>query len=432
MKLEVEVISKEIVKPSSPTPDRLCRYQLSFLDQLTPTIYNPLILFYPEICDTEANKIRTSDQLKQSISNALTYFYPLAGRIMENQMFVDCNDEGIPFLEVRVKCQLSDVIKNPVPCELNKLLPFEIEDAKEPPLGIQFNIFDCGGLGIGVCISHKIGDAVSFFSFVNTWAAISRGEKKLVAPEFVSASLFPPRNLSGYTPSIRQTKEQIITKRFVFSASKIEEIRGKYSDNASFENQARPTRVEALSAFIWSRFVAATDIRSRPDTFCSIFHMVNLRTRIDPPQPEYSFGNLYSFTITIPSMDRAGESNFTNVVSQMRDSIKRVNNEYVKKIQNGYNHFDSIKEIAASSAKGDMISFTFTSLCRFPMYEADFGWGKPIWAGSAARDIKNVVAFMDAVAGNGIEAWVSLKEEDMAKFESDEELLGYINAPKCF
>ena len=84
MKLEVELISKEIVKPSSPTPDQLRRYQLSFIDQLTPPLYNPLVFFYPEICDTQANKTKTSDQLKLSISNALTYFYPLAGRSMEN------------------------------------------------------------------------------------------------------------------------------------------------------------------------------------------------------------------------------------------------------------------------------------------------------------------------------------------------------------
>ncbi|KAK6252392.1 hypothetical protein QUC31_014112 [Theobroma cacao] len=427
MKLEVEVISKEIVQPSSPTPDRLRRYQLSFLDQLTPSIYNPLVLFYPEICDSQANKIKTSDQLKQSISKALTYFYPLAGRMIDN-LSVDCNDEGIPFLAARVKCQLLDVIKNPVPCELNKLLPFEVHDPEEFLLGIQFNIFDCGGIGVGVCISHKVGDALSFFTFVNMWAAIARGESKVMAPEFGSASLFPPRRLSGYSPSIPPPKETIITKRFVFTASKIEEIRGKYADYSSLETQTRPTRIEALSAFIWSRFADATDLRSRPDTLCVIFHLVNLRTRIDPPLPEYSVGNLYSFTTTVPSTDSTGES-CHNLVTQMRDSIKKINKEFVRKLQGGYDHLDHIKEMAERYSKEEMVSFTFTSLCRFPLYEADFGWGRPIWVGSTARDFKNVVTFMDTVSENGIEAWVSLREEDMSKFDSDEELLAYI-APK--
>ncbi|XVE85232.1 hypothetical protein DITRI_Ditri17bG0075100 [Diplodiscus trichospermus] len=431
MKLEVEVTYKEIIKPSSPTPDGLRFYQISYLDQLTPAVYNPLVFFYPEICDTQANKIKISDQLKQSISNALTYFYPLAGRIMENLLFVDCNDEGIPFSEARIKCQLSDVVNNPVPCEINKLLPFKIHDAEQIPLGIQFNIFECGGIGIGVCISHKIGDALSFFTFVNMWAAIARGEKKLVAPEFVSASLFPPRNLSGFKPTITQTKEKIITKRLVFTASKIEEIRAKYADKSSFENQTPSTRVQALSAFIWNRFFTVTEVRSRPDTLCLIYQLVNLRTRIDPPQPEYSFGNLYSFTSTIvpPTDSNVGESCDHSLIIEMKASMKQLNKEYVKKIQDGYNHMDYTREMAASNAKGEMLIVSFTSLCWFPVYEADFCWGKPIWAGSAARDIKNVVTFMDTAAGDGIEAWVSLNEDDMAKFESDKELFAYVDAP---
>ncbi|OMO81442.1 Transferase [Corchorus olitorius] len=267
MELEVEVMSREIVQPSSPTPDRLRHYQLSFLDQIAPQVYMPFILFYPEICVTEANKIKASHHLKESISKALTYFYPLAGRIRSRSSdnpFVDCNDEGIPFVKAKVKCQISDVIKDPIPLELNKLLPFiNIYDAVELPLGIQFNVFECGGIGVGVCMSHIVGDALSLVAFVNTWAAIARGEKELVLPEFASASLFPPRIRPGYNPNIPASIPQSIKKlryrRLVFTASKIEEIRGKYADNSSSNNPKLPTRVEALSAFIWSRFAASTE-----------------------------------------------------------------------------------------------------------------------------------------------------------------------------
>ncbi|KAG4126858.1 hypothetical protein ERO13_D10G181500v2 [Gossypium hirsutum] len=420
MQLDVQVISEEIVKPSSPTDDRLRRYQLSFLDQQTPLLYNAMVYFYQKICNTEANKITIFDRLKHSISNALTCFYPLAGRIMEDQLFVDCNDEGIPFLEARVKCQLLDVLNNPTPKELNKLLPFEFHvsgtDAEHVLLGIQFNVFDCGGIGIGVCISHKIGDALSFFSFVNIWASIARGETNLIVPEFRSASLFPPRAIPE-APQLK--KEQIVTKRFVFGATKVEEIRRNYGENTS---QKRPSRVEALSAFIWDRFVTAFGLRSRPDTLCTIIHAVNLRARIDPPLPGSSFGNLYSLAVTIPSMDN-------NIVTQIRDSFKALNSEYVKKLQDGNDHLKYFRE-RTNYAKGEILTFGFTSLCRLPMYEADFGWGKPIWASSVDRQIKNVTTFMDTINGDGIEAWIALNEEEMAKFDCDEELLAYVNNPK--
>ncbi|KAE8716156.1 hypothetical protein F3Y22_tig00110156pilonHSYRG00485 [Hibiscus syriacus] len=422
MKLDnIEVISKEMVKPSSPTVGQPHHYRLSFLDQLNPSLFNHLVYFYPRVCDIDTNKINITVRLKHSISDALVYFYPLAGRMMEDQLFVDCNDEGIPFVEARVKCKLSDVLNNPVPKELNKLLPFGIHGVKELLLGIQFNVFDCGGIGIGVCVSHKVGDALSFFSFVKTWAAIARGETKFNAPNFESALLFPPRELPGFSPTISQLeKDQLVTKRFVFGATKVEEIRRKYADNST---QTRPTRVEALSVFIWERLFTAVGADSTSNKLFLICHMVNIRPRIEPPLPESSYGNLYSVALTFPSMEN-------NIVSQMRDSIKAVNSEYVKKLQDGYNHFERFRDIAEIYGKDEIVSLGVTSLCRFPLYEADFGWGKPVWAASGDRQIKNTAVFLDTITGDGIEAWVTLNEEMMVKLDSDEELLAYVDAKK--
>ncbi|KAE8663865.1 BAHD acyltransferase [Hibiscus syriacus] len=421
MQLNVEVISKEIVKPSSPTADQPHHLRLSFLDQLTPSLYNHIVYFYPRICDIHADEITIPDRLKHSISDALVYFYPLAGRMMEGQLLVDCNDEGIPFVEALVKCKLSDVLNNPVPKELNKLLPFEIHGDHKILLGIQFNVFDCGGIGIGVCVSHKIGDALSFFSFVKKWAAIARGETKITAPNFESALLFPPRELPGFSPRMTHLeKDKLVTKRFVFEATKLEEIRRKYADN---NNQIRPTRVEALSVFIWECLFTAVGAKSMSDKLFFITHTVNIRTRIEPPLPESSYGNLHSVALTFPSMDK-------NITTQIRDSIKAVNDEYVKKLQDGYNHFKRFRVIAATYGKDQIVPFGVTSLCRFPLYEADFGWGKPVWAASGDRQIQNTAVFLDTVTGHGIEAWVTLNEEVMAKLDSNEELLACADAKK--
>ncbi|XWS34644.1 hypothetical protein CRYUN_Cryun21dG0055400 [Craigia yunnanensis] len=432
MKLKVEVVSKEIIKPSSPTPDQLRHYQLSFLDQISPPVYNPLVLFYPMTkSNIQVKKTKVIDHLKQSMSDALTYYYPLAGRINDN-LFVDCNDEGIPFVEAQVKCKLSDVLENPVPNELNKLVPFVLDNAEELPLGIQFNVFDCGGIGIGACISHKIADALSFFTFLNTWAAFSRGdhESSIVSPEFVSAKLFPPKSTLGYEPRVGISTERIVTKRFVFSASKIQEIRAKYAKStACAGDQKGPSRIEALSAFLWSRFVASIKAKSIPDScFYTIVHAVNLRTRIDPPLPEHSFGNFYRIAMTVPSIN-SGED-CCDLVNQMRESIRKIDTEYVKQLQDGQSHLDFIQERAERFIRGEMVSFSFTSLCRFPLYKADFGWGKPIWVGSPSLTFKNLVVFMDTVSGDGIEALINLKEEDMAIFGSDEVLLAYAVSQK--
>ncbi|KAK2636672.1 hypothetical protein Ddye_031464 [Dipteronia dyeriana] len=439
MKLEVEVISKETIKPSSPTPEHLYHYHLSFLDQISPPVYSPLVLFYPTHQNNQEiaiDNVQITTQLKTSLSEVLTCFYPLAGRIKDNTLIVcgsggDNDDGGIPFTEATVNCALSDVIQNPVPAELNKLLPFpELDDgADEIPFGVQFNNFNCGGIGIGVCLSHKIGDALSLFTFLKNWAATSRGDRDSVQTEFVSASLFPPRNLSGFKPTTGVTKENIITKRFVFSASKIEEFRAKYTDQ-SFKNLKRPSRVEALSAFLWSRFMASKKKEVLPgvaDRVYMVLHAVNLRPRFEPPLPEYSFGNLYRIAVTVPSTeddDDDQEQAAYRLIAQMRESISSVDKEYVKKLQEQSElHLDFLNDMVERFNRGEMVSFNITSLCRFPLYESDFGWGKPVWVGSVSLTFSNVVTFFDTVSGNGIEAWMNMKKEDMARLEVDEELI---------
>ncbi|EEF47535.1 Salutaridinol 7-O-acetyltransferase, putative [Ricinus communis] len=427
MKLEIEVISEEIIKPSSPTPDHLRHYKLSFLDQISPPVYNPLLLFYPTDGRVKSNNAQKYDQLKQSLSQVLTYYYPLAGRIKDNNL-VDCNDEGVPFLQAQaIACRLSDAVNNPMPTEFRKLLPFELDEPQEFAFGIQLNIFDCGGICIAFCLSHKIADALSTLVFLKTWAAITRGETDdIVCPEFISATLFPPKNLSGFNPAIGITKENVVTKRFVFRLSSIESLIEKYSTSTtSIENQQQksPSRIEALSVFIWSRFMAATKVESEPGRVYLMLHAVNLRTRMNPQLPEHSFGNYYRVAITIPSSDTEEES--YNLVRRMRDSISKIDKDYVKKLQDGNEHLHFIKERAESFTRGEMATLNFTSLCRFPLYEADFGWSKPIWAGAPSLTFKNLVVFMDTVSGDGIEALIHLKEEDMAKFQEDQELLQF-------
>ncbi|KAJ6721986.1 F21J9.9 [Salix viminalis] len=433
MKLEIEVISKEVIKPSSPTPDHLRHYQLSFLDQISPPVYNPLLLFYPaDDGDVKINSTEKTNQLKQSLSEILSLYYPLAGRIQDN-LVVECNDEGIPFFQAEVRCRLSQVSENPAPGELSKLIPFALDDAEGLPLGIQYNIFECGGIVVGLCISHKIGDALSLLTFIKSWAATSRGEEDhIMRPEFISATLFPPINISGFKPATGIAKEDVVTKRFVFSSSSIELLKEKYSAGVGSlenENQRPPSRVEALSVFIWRRFMAATKSESRPERIYSMVHAVNLRSRMEPPLPEYSFGNYYRIAFTIPSAGTGGEN--YSLVRQVRDSIGKLDKQYVEKLQKGSEHLDFIKEQAAGFLNGEIVYLNFTSLCRFPLYEADFGWGKPVWVGCPSLTFKNLVVFMDTASGDGVEALVHLKEEDMVKFQEDEELLQHTVATRC-
>lgn len=156
-----------------------------------------------------------------------------------------------------------------------------------------------------------------------------------------------------------------------------------------------------------------------------MLHAVNLRPRMDPPLSGLHFGNISRVAIaTIDPNSMISEE--YKIVNRVRDAIRQVNTEYIKELSLGQGHLRFLKGRGEKVTSGEVLTLNFTSLCRFPIYEADFGWGKPVWVAYASLTFKNLVVFMDAKSGGGIEAWVNLGKEDMVKFEKDEEIVAYV------
>ncbi|PON83894.1 Transferase [Trema orientale] len=114
----------------------------------------------------------------------------------------------------------------------------------------------------------------------------------------------------------------------------------------------------------------------------------------------------------------------------MRDLMSRgKEQEFVKKLQKGIDQTSNVvKEHAEEFAKGELVSFNFTSLCRFPLYE-DFGRGKPSWVSTNPLPYKTLIVFVDTKSGDGIQAYVVFEEEDMAQFKSDKEFRSFLSPP---
>ncbi|KAI9082248.1 hypothetical protein K1719_035708 [Acacia pycnantha] len=428
MSLEVEVVSKEKVKPSSPTPQHLRHYHLSFLDQLSLQINNSMVYFFDAGDVTNKFNINeASDLLKKSLSQVLTHYYPLAGRLIVKNLLLDCNDDGVPFVETRVRCHLGYVIDNPSPTDVSQLLPYEMDEIVDTVLGVQFNVFDCGGVAIGVCLSHKVGDALSYFEFIKSWAAVTRGEPEPIRTHFQSSSLFPQKDMSGYDPNSFIGLHKVMGKRFLFEAWAIESLKTKYSkmmENVQ-EGQKHPSRVEVLSTFILNRFIAAT--RAEGHSKIHLRYAMNLRPRMDPPLPEFAFGNYYLSIESFPTLNEKGECN--DLGRHLREEVNKVDNDFLVKLRESKEWNPNREEIdgGVENSENEMELFIFASLCRFPMYGVDFGWGNPTWAGPPTWKFKNFVTFIDTKSGGGIEVYVNFTEDDMVKFERDEELLAHVS-----
>ncbi|KAK6920583.1 hypothetical protein RJ641_014261 [Dillenia turbinata] len=289
-------------------------------------------------------------------------------------------------------------------------------------------MFGCGGVAIGVCLSHIIGDGTSATAFVNAWARTSLcGSQNVGRPTFDSAFYFPP-SVSEMVSDLRRKikvciEEKIETRRLVFTKSKIAALKTVASspEDSQVKN---PTRVEAVSCFIWERAMAVYRANSHPKKVFGIFHAVNLRERMIPPLASHSFGNIYSSAYALSPIEV--EEDYPVLVSHLRTAIKGIDAEYVEKLKNVGSFFESRKRLYEIHAQGELEIYSFSSWCRFPFYEVDFGWGKPTWACCPILPMKNVVILMNTRDGEGMEAWVNMLEEDMAIFENDPEILPYV------
>lgn len=449
--MKVEVVSKEIIKPSCQTPNHLKTFNLSHLDQLAPPFYTPLLLYYCK--NDNHNSIEAVDccsVTKKSLAEALTEFYPLSGKVIDDK-FVDCNDDGANYFEAKVSnCQLSQLIQHPDVHEVaNIFLPFEPRDPEIlsmqlPLISVKVNVFDedCGGgIVIGLCISHKIIDAASFTTFINDWATIARGissvdaNQQIKGPDFGLQCLFPQKDLTGFKPPASlPTNGVVVTKKFVFTDSKLALLKEKCQIITNESTDLRyqlPTRVEALSGLIWKCLIDIDQGKimkgatSDPPavTVYLLTHAINMRSRIVPPLPPHSFGNMACLAVAPHvymnnSKDvEVKDQNYPDLVSKVRDSIKKIDGDYIEELRTTdmLLNFLKMNENKASGQSTSMLHFT--SWCRFPIYDADFGWGKPTWISISSIPFKNMVVLMDTSSGDGIEATVSLDIEDAADFE---------------
>ncbi|XP_019159449.1 PREDICTED: vinorine synthase-like isoform X1 [Ipomoea nil] len=415
MVLKVELLSKEMmmIKPSSPTPPHLKTLKLSFIDQTSPPFLAPFVFFFNHA------SADSSQLLKQSLSKVLTLFYPLAGRVRGND-FIDCSDDGALWVEARVHGFLKDVVENPLMEEIEKFLPLEPQkgDDSDFMLAVQVNYFLDGGIAVGVCVSHKIADALSMVNFVNAWALIAReGDAAEISPPNFGLvwPLFPPTTMdltgSEFSATLGMTtREKVVTRRVVFNKENLAAL--KKSAAAESSRVGDPTRVEAVSAFLWKHFREASRKKSQDASMKKTFWAgqgVNLRARMKPALPEATFGNLWSPVNTTESPCPDDD----DLVFQLRTSIREINAEYVEALQNEKGQSEHLRkwhERFTGEVEAEFMDFS--SWCRFPIYEVDFGWGRPVWACPPAFPYKNFIVFMSTKCGDGIEAWINMGEED--------------------
>ncbi|KAK4739794.1 hypothetical protein R3W88_003491 [Solanum pinnatisectum] len=408
-RLDIEIQTRKMLKPSAPTPDNLRRLKLSLFDQLDCTTYIPALFNYLPNSST----ISYHDKLEKSLAETLTKFYPFAGRFGKGDPFsIDCNDEGL--------AEFLGKAPNNIESSLVDLLPIiDLQPSPSSPLlGVQVNVFNNGGITIGIHISHIVADAFTLATFVNEWAHtnLTGPQDNNYLPNFGQlSSLFPASvlQLPSFDPNTSTTTGT--GPNYKNKTSKKKKIKDDSTTDHDMIRQ--PTKLVVVMSLIW-KVLAHISSTKNGNSRDSIFgFVISFRGKfLCMPSLEHVLG---TFSISEIANMEADEL----VGNRIGDTCAAIGKASKVEDISSLTLNNQTKIIDKLLQRDKIDVYGTTSWCKLPWYEADFGWGKPFWVNPVSFSIHELIILMDTKYGDGIQIIVTMKENDMTEFERDPHIL---------
>ncbi|KAH9292374.1 hypothetical protein KI387_042436 [Taxus chinensis] len=472
---DINLVRISTVKPAVLTESK--RMFLPALDLLW-CIVSPVerILFYNISCSKFDAIV---ERLKSSLSTVLVHFYPLAGRLasgdQQNRLEIDCNDRGVPFVEAYADLNFSDLQiskfeSRPI---FKRLVPASLPDEKDDQLllSVQVTSIHGGGICIGTRLNHVVADGNSYWHFMQSWAECCRGAPISRYPEHKryffklsntsdnvnnttatdneftfdgskhaqsktdketqqlqsqmpshenESSDTKPLNSNQMSKSIEESgadekgneTRDLICKTFHFSKEMIQKQKARAEKHG---NQTFSSFV-VVAAHFWRCMVKAREIPDEEPVY--FFVLVDSRNRVNPPLSPAYFGNC----IQIAASNATARELLSQTVSFASGLIKEAVNRCTEKnLMSMINWVES--NVHSMDAEINSIRERYivnvVSSPRFPVYEVDYGWGKPLNVQAAAIDeIGAMVLFPGREGGGTIDITTCLPLSQMDVFHS--------------
>ncbi|KAJ7571155.1 hypothetical protein O6H91_01G152300 [Diphasiastrum complanatum] len=398
---KVVIKSRQTVVPIEPTPRPRTHY-LSNLDLLYSDIIINNVYYFPPFSNVNDSG-ELIQGLKDSLAKVLVHYPVLAGRVRtgeDGRRYIDCSDEGILLVEATADARFDewkDLINFPMEPYLNLGDSVITDFSTAPLLRIQVTLFGCGGVAIGYGFAHIVIDGWSATEFMKAWSEVHRELPISINPTFATELLkarsppsvkqpvndylfFPkiPSDASSpaeapSTATAPATKLAITT--FYFSADEVNALVQEV-ENGPWAYD-RPTSFEALEALCWK---AMTEVRDLPDDVITTYsYPINVRGRWDPALPSGYFGNGPHLSCLGVKAGDIKHNHLSYVAKLIRDDIKASGLEYLRSVID-------LLEIEMNQGKAVDFNSAFyagtdvqgTNFATFPIYEVDFGSGKPL------------------------------------------------------
>lgn len=417
--------------------------------------------------------------LKSSLSVTLSHFPALAGRLStdsEGHVSIVCNDAGVDFIEAKANHLSihSIVVSNQdVPDCFKEFFTFDrtlsYAGHLKPISAVQVTEL-ADGVFIGCSVNHAVTDGTSFWHFFNTFAEICKGVKKISkSPDLCRDTVFnspavlrfpdggPRVTFSGDEPLRERifhfSREAILKMKFRANngilknckqngvVNDVEVIGKQVNDGWKSVNGELTTMLESLfrnsdinrtdeissfqslSALLWR---CVTRARNLPPTKTTTFRMaVNCRHRLEPRMDSHYFGNAIQ---SIPTVAEAGELLSREVswgAEQLHKNVVAHGDDTVRRGVAAWEREPRLFPLG----NFDGASITMGSSPRFPMYNNDFGWGRPVAvrSGRANKFDGKISAFPGREGNGSVDLEVVLAPETMARLIDDYEFMQYVS-----
>ncbi|GLJ42129.1 hypothetical protein SUGI_0872390 [Cryptomeria japonica] len=424
-KAGLTVLEKTCVLPSRPSERKYCDLITFDLPYVT-FHYNQKVIIYPSPSKGFASMV---EALKKSLSEALAYFYPLAGRLcMEDGiLMVDCNDAGVDFIQASWNAvAVGDLVGPDSTPLMEDIVPFNdtlnLNGFFLPMVAVQVTKLK-DGVALGIAFNHLILDGCSTWHFMSSWAEICRGSKTITLPPTHDRALIRDSKVNlNITPPSRDSamngthmdKPQLRGKIFHFSKEMMNTIKSRANKN----KEGKPfSSFQSLGAHIWKAVTKARKLAPEEITVFTLF--IDCRKRLEPPVPEGYFGNVIQgiYGATAVAYLLSNDLSFAaNMLQQVIDS------HGAKAIAEKNEEWEKNPKLYGFSDAG-MNCITVGSSPRFQVYENDFGWGKPLKVRGGCNNKFDGMVYLypgkDEQASVDVD--ISLLPETMEMLESDAE-----------
>jgi shikimate O-hydroxycinnamoyltransferase len=288
---------------------------------------------------------------------------------------------------------------------------------------MQVTFLKCGGVAVGTGMHHVTMDGAGAFQFIRTWTGLSRGLDAAAAspsPPSHDRTLLRARSPPHvpfehpvYSPSyLNGLPRPFVTRVYSVPPKLLADIKAACAPGVSTYG--------AVTAHLWRAMCVARGLPHDAESRLRV--PANIRQRVRPPLPSPYFGNaIVRDLVTVPVRDILSQP-LGFVAERIKHAVARVDDAFVRSV---IDFLELESEKGNQAARGQFMPETdlwVVSWLGMPIYDADFGWGRPAFV-APAQMFGSGTAYVtqapdkDDGSGGGVSVLFALEPEYIQCFE---------------